>query len=192
MANSSENSNAVNQQDESMLAKHVRFFDRNNDGVIYPWETFEGFRAIGFGVILSALAAIGINVGLSGTTRPGKFPSILFPIEIQNIALTKHGSDTGVIDRDGRFVQEKFDEIFSKHAHLNKNALTFLEVQFMLNANRNDLIGGIAAFFEWNLLYFIGKDEQGYLQKDTIMGLYDGTLFDQIAQKQAAKKSKQG
>ncbi|MFS7952228.1 putative plant seed peroxygenase [Helianthus anomalus] len=55
---------------QNVLQKHVEFFDRNNDGVIYPWETFQGFRAIGSGIVLSSVAAIFINVGLSGKTRP--------------------------------------------------------------------------------------------------------------------------
>ncbi|KAJ0726963.1 putative plant seed peroxygenase [Helianthus annuus] len=56
--------------DQNVLQKHVEFFDRNNDGVIYPWETFQGFRAIGCGILLSSFAAVFINVGLSGKTRP--------------------------------------------------------------------------------------------------------------------------
>lgn len=28
--------------DENVLKKHVSFFDRNQDGTIYPWETFRG------------------------------------------------------------------------------------------------------------------------------------------------------
>ncbi|KAJ0490754.1 putative plant seed peroxygenase [Helianthus annuus] len=62
--------NAANDSDQNVLKKHAAFFDRNNDGVIYPWETFQGFRAIGSGILLSTIAAVYINVSLSRKTRP--------------------------------------------------------------------------------------------------------------------------
>ncbi|XP_010319388.1 probable peroxygenase 5 [Solanum lycopersicum] len=174
------------------LQKHVMFFDINNDGIIYPWETYQGFRKIGSNIFLSIFASFFINFGLSRKTRPGKGPSLLFPIEVKNIKLAKHTSDSGVYDSEGRFVQEKFEEIFSKHARSNGNALTAQELDDMLKANKqpNDSKGYVAAQSEWKILYFLCKDEHGLLKKEIIRGVYDGSLFEQMAKEQQAKKKK--
>ncbi|XP_057477953.1 probable peroxygenase 4 [Actinidia eriantha] len=184
----------VDGNDENVLKKHVAFFDRNKDGVIYPWETFQGFRAIGCGIFLSSFASIFINAGLSGKTRPGKFPNLLFPIEIKNIQKAKHGSDSGVYDTEGRFVPSKFEEIFSKHARTKANALTSDELSGMLKANRvpKDFGGWIGSLAEWKILYMLCKDKNGLLQKDTIRAVYDGSLFEMMAAEKASSKKQAG
>ncbi|KAL7163517.1 hypothetical protein ACSBR2_039595 [Camellia fascicularis] len=178
--------------DENVLKKHVEFFDRNKDGVVYPWETFQGLRAIGCNIFLSTFASIFINVGLSGKTRPGKCPSLCFPIVVKNIQKAKHGSDSGVYDSEGRFVPSKFEEIFCKHARTNPNALTSAELKEMRKANREpkDYGGWIGSFAEWTILYILCKDKNGLLQKDTIRGVYDGSLFEQMAEKKASAGKK--
>ncbi|KAG5006969.1 hypothetical protein JHK85_025511 [Glycine max] len=178
--------------DQNVLQKHVAFFDRNHDGIIYPWETFQGFRAIGCGYLLSSVAAIFINGGLSQKTRPGKFPSILLPIEVQNIHRSKHGSDSGVYDSEGRFVLSKFEEIFSKHARTHPNSLTSDELMGMLVANRvpKDYAGWLASYTEWKILYVLGKDKDGLLHKETIRAVYDGSLFEKMEKEHSDKKAK--
>ncbi|XVE91963.1 hypothetical protein REPUB_Repub01dG0056500 [Reevesia pubescens] len=138
--------------DQNVLQKHVAFFDRNHDGLVYPWETFEGFRAIGAGYLLSMTGALFINAALSGKTRPGKYPSLFFPIEVKNIHMAKHGSDSGVYDHEGR----------------------------------------VASWTEWMTLYNLCKDQRGLLRKETIRGVYDGSLFEHMERERreiaAAKK----
>nr|GMD26415.1 probable peroxygenase 5 isoform X1 [Ipomoea batatas] len=167
---SSSNTTGIGNSSElSPLQKHVLFFDINKDGIIYPWETYQG---------------------LSRKTRPGKWPSLLLPIEVKNIKLAKHTSDSGVYDSEGRFVEPKFEEIFKKHAKSNANGLTSEELDEMLKANREpkDYKGWVGALSEWKILYLLGKDKNGILAKETIRGVYDGSLFEIMAKEHASKK----
>ncbi|KAI3453164.1 hypothetical protein Pfo_009827 [Paulownia fortunei] len=187
---SSKQEGMENHDQTNVLQKHVMFFDRNNDGIIYPSETFQGFRAIGCGLLLSSAAAVFINLGLSRKTRPGKSFSLHFPIEVKNIHMAKHSSDSGVYDKEGRFVPTKFEEIFVKHAHTHPHALTSDELKNFLKSNRErkDYGGWLAGYTEWKILYILCKDKQGLLHKDTIRAAYDGSLFERLAKEKASKK----
>ncbi|XP_077240017.1 putative peroxygenase 5 isoform X1 [Tasmannia lanceolata] len=177
--------------DLNVLQKHVAFFDRNKDGIVSPWETFQGFRAIGCGMALSTFAAFFINLALSPRTLPpGKWFSPLFPIYINNIHKAKHGSDSGVYDAEGRFVSSRFEEIFQKHAVTNPNALTWSELMEMLKANRvpKDYKGWFASWTEWKILYVLCKDKEGLLQKETVRAVYDGSLFERMEKERALSR----
>ncbi|XXG51159.1 hypothetical protein AAC387_Pa02g4993 [Persea americana] len=177
--------------EQSALQKHVAFFDRNKDGIVYPSETFKGFRAIGCGVILSTAASLFINMGFSSSTLPkGKKAFPRFPIYVENIHKAKHGSDSGVYDTQGRFVPSKFEDIFCKHAHSNKDSLTSQELNEMLKANRTpkDNAGRLASLAEWKILFFLCKDKNGLLQKDTVRAVYDGSLFEKMEKERASRR----
>ncbi|MQL95872.1 hypothetical protein Taro_028543 [Colocasia esculenta] len=171
----------------SVLQQHVSFFDRNKDGIVYPWETFQGCRAIGLNLFISFAAAILINLALSYSTLTGWIPSPLLPIYVKNIHKSKHGSDSDTYDTEGRFEPSKFEEIFSKYAITNPDALTLDELNTMLRSNRNlnDFMGWIFSLSEWQLLYYIAKDEQGLLHREAVRGVYDGSLFEQLEKKRA-------
>ncbi|KFK41479.1 hypothetical protein AALP_AA2G136100 [Arabis alpina] len=177
-------------EEDNFLQRHVAFFDRNKDGIVYPSETYQGFRAIGCGYLLSAFASVFINMGLSSKTRPGKGFSWSFPIEVKNIHLAKHGSDSGVYDKDGRFVASKFEEIFAKHAKTHHDALTNDELKQLLNSRKepNDRKGAIAAYSEWKVLHYLCKDKNGLLHKDTVRAVYDGSLFEKLEKEKLEKK----
>ena len=93
-----------------------------------------------------------------------------------------------------RFVPEKFEEIFKKHAHTRPDALTGKELNELLQANRepNDLKGRVGGFTEWKVLYSLCKDKEGFLHKETVRAVYDGSLFVKLEQerKQAKESAK--
>ncbi|XP_065859084.1 probable peroxygenase 3 [Euphorbia lathyris] len=179
--------------DMTVLQQHVAFFDQNNDGIVYPSETFKGCRQLGFNVIIALILTIAFHVFFSIPTQSKKrFPSLRFPIYIVNIHLGKHGSDTGVYDTEGRYMPVNLENMFSKYAKTVPHKLSFKELMNMTEGNRLnfDFIGWLAEKLEWILVYGIAKDEEGYLSKDSIRRLFDGSLFEYIAKKRKGGQAK--
>ncbi|KAL6605838.1 hypothetical protein ACP70R_041491 [Stipagrostis hirtigluma subsp. patula] len=175
------------------LQKHVSFFDRNKDGILTPAETIQellcgllfwstGFVAIGCELAFSTAAASTVHAALAPiTSPPGSLPPYI-NIYLEYIHKAIHGSDTGAYDAKGRFVQEKFDEIFTKHAHIKPDALTLPEMEMMLLSNRDilDPVSWPAAEAEWQLIFQLAHDKYGFLTKKTARGIYDGSIFVEL------------
>jgi peroxygenase len=69
-----------------------------------------------------------------------------------NAHKTKHGSDTGTYDHEGRFLPQKFEDIFAKYGD-GRDYLTFWDLTNMVKGQRNisDPIGWGGAIFECEL-----------------------------------------
>jgi peroxygenase len=140
---------------QTVLQQHCDFFDQDRDGVISPKDTYVGFHRLGFGVILSIIAAFIIHINFSYPTSSSWLPDPLFRINLKNMHRTKHGGDTATYDNEGRFIPQKFEEIFHKYAG-GRDYLTFWEGVEMLKGQRNvsDPIGWGGAIFECKRLGF--------------------------------------
>ncbi|KAL3697897.1 hypothetical protein R1sor_011973 [Riccia sorocarpa] len=177
----------------TVLQQHCAFFDRNDDGIVFPNETYAGFKALGYPTPISVLAAIVINGTFSYSTYDGWIPDIRFPIYLEKVHRTKHGSDTEVYDPEGRFVPYKFEEIWNKFARTKPGMMTYDEVIYMTDSirNANDPFGWSAAKLEWGFTYWLCKDENGFLSKEAVRGIYDGSFFEYMEQRiKSGDKSK--
>ncbi|XP_050380753.1 peroxygenase-like isoform X1 [Argentina anserina] len=179
-------------QNMSVLQQHVAFFDQDNDGIIFPSETFRGFRVLGFNPVASFIFMILVHAAMSYATLPTWIPSPYFAIHIRNIHKAKHGSDSGIYDTEGRYIPAHLENLFSKYARTVPDKLSFKELWHMTQANRDafDFFGWVAAKLEWGVLYVLAKDEHGYLAKEAVRRCFDGSLFEYCAKLQKGASGK--
>ncbi|KAF5548836.1 calcium-binding caleosin [Fusarium mexicanum] len=183
-----ENDWARRHQDQTVLQQHCDFFDKDHDGVIWPLDTFRGFYQLGYGIILSFISVVVIHGNFSYPTQTSLLPDPFFRINIDNIHKDKHGSDTGTYDTEGRFIPQKFEDMFSKYAE-GRDYLTIWDVSNLLKGQRliADPVGWGGAFFEWLATYILLWPDDGRMMKEDIRGIYDGSLFYKVAARRASK-----
>ncbi|KAI2610180.1 Caleosin-domain-containing protein [Hypoxylon fragiforme] len=188
------NSEDVNHQQPSknppaptVLQQHVAFFDRDNDGVIWPGDVYRGFRDLGFRVLFS-LGSLLIPIFFSYPTRLGCswLPDPCLRIYVRDIYKAKHGSDSGVYDCDGHFRADQFDRLFGRVDTGGTGGLDVAELAAMWRKNRcaADPAGWSFAFMElWTTWLLLQKD--GRVWKEDLRACYDGTLFWKISEERS-------
>ncbi|KAL2426895.1 putative peroxygenase 3 [Exophiala dermatitidis] len=177
---------AARHQHQSVLQQHCEFFDTDRDGILWPSDTYNGFRRLGFGIFLSLVALFIIHLNFSYVTQPSWLPDPFYRIYLVNVHKTKHGSDSGTFDHEGRFIPQRFEDIFTKYAD-GKDSLNFWDMVRQINGQRlvSDPIGWGGAIFEWSVTYIMLWPEDGEMRKEDIRRVFDGSLFYTIAARRA-------
>ncbi|KAL7899333.1 Caleosin related domain-containing protein [Trichoderma sp. TUCIM 5745] len=171
-------------QDQTVLQQHCDYFDQDKDGIIWPLDTYRGFRGLGFNILLCWFSVFVIHFTFSYPTVPGHLPDPFFRIYLKNIHKDKHGSDSGTYDSEGRFVPQKFEDMFSKYAD-DRDYVTLKDIWNLQQGQRVlfDPFGWAAVFLEWAAIYILLWPEDGRMMKEDIRKMYDGSLFSEIARK---------
>ncbi|GAA6024045.1 hypothetical protein JCM10207_004502 [Rhodosporidiobolus poonsookiae] len=185
---------AQRHEKETVLRQHCAFFDRDNDGIIYPLDVFLGFRELGFAWPWCLLAVFIISPALSLATYSSIGVLLLGGISLDKIHRAKHGSDTGVYDSEGRFVPASFEAMFSKYDSDSKGGLGFLDGLRMIHGNRNilDPVGWIGAFFEFGATYLLIWPADGVITREDLRTVYDGSIFFSIAAREKSRARRGG
>jgi peroxygenase len=178
---------------DTTLQRHVSFFDDNGDRGVGFAECTRGLKALGLPIGVAEAAALAIVVPLSRLTRGSL---LALNVDIENIQKGKHDSDTGILDRRGRFDARRFEKVFgacSTVDHSGDKAFTATELTKMINVNRKTLLGSLASTAEWLLLLVLAADTKAVEGGTTVPALsvarvksfYDGTLFYKLAKELA-------
>ena len=178
---------------DTTLQRHVSFFDDNGDRGVDVGECTRGLKALGVPVGIAEAAALAIVVPLSIQTRGSL---LAMNVDIDNIHKSKHDSDTGILDKRGRFNAKRFDKVFGGRSTVDRDgdkAFHATELTHMISANRETLLGTLVSTVEWRLLLALAADTKAMEGGKTVPALsvariksfYDGTLFYQLAREHA-------
>jgi hypothetical protein len=137
----------------SALRRHCDFWDTDQDGVIYPWDIFKGFRRLGFNIALCLWAAVTMAWCSSYSTQTSYLPHPFFAIYLDNVNRNRHGSTTGAYDLDAELDTRRFDAIFEKYAG-GKDYLTWQTMYDVWSGQccANDYFGWFAGGLECTFL----------------------------------------
>ena len=178
---------------DTTLQRHASFFDDNGDRAVDVAECTRGLKALGLPFGLAEVAALAIVAPLSVQTRGSL---LALSIDIENIQKGRHDSDTGILDKRGRFNARRFEKVFGACSTVDQNgdeAFTATELTKMIIANRETLLGSLVSMVEWQVLLALGADTKAVERGKTVPALsvarmksfYDGTLFYDLAKEHA-------
>lgn len=185
---------AKTHQNKTIMQQHVEYFDPDNDGIIWPTDTYKSFAAWGWAFPLCLFGMLIIHGGLSYPSSPSWLPDPFFRIHVANIHKAKHGSDSGSYDSEGRFRAQNFEDVFAKYDKGNKGGLSIRDMGRLIKGQRvaMDPFGWTAAFLEWFAIYLLIWPEDGVVRKDDIRRVFDGSIFQYKADEYAEKQRKKG
>ncbi|KAJ6482679.1 Caleosin related protein-domain-containing protein [Mycena sanguinolenta] len=167
------------------LQSHIAFFGPDQDGIIWPIDTYNGMRAIGFGVVFALVAMVLIHLAFSWFTSETLLPDIFWRIHVSRINKVLHGSDTGTFTQTGDMDERRFDYVFALYTAPPHTHMTFQEGVRMLHGNRKiyDFFGWFMAACDWGATYLLLDRTDGRIAKHDVHAILDGSLFAKLAEK---------
>ena len=174
---------------------------RNLDGRITRYETQIGLGDLGIDSFTAFFMAGAINDALGMTTGSPWYDA--FTVLVGTIHQGKHGSDTGIYDSNGDYVQSAFDAMFLNYDANQDDELSEEEFEDLYEGQYTDASGTNASRAEFSILFSLASEtrtrevevtyggwseyteietqEYDVLTRSTLERFYDGSLFYEIA-----------
>ncbi|KAI8983886.1 Caleosin related protein-domain-containing protein [Pilobolus umbonatus] len=171
--------------EEFPIQKHVKFWDKNDKGLITPYDCVLGFTELGYTTFFSILLGTAVSIMLSVFSRQGLFPDPLLRASTDRLIESKKRklAGHGAYDEYGVFMPEKYDALYGKYAGSNNTGgtITIQELMKMTQEQENANTWFYTGFEVLVLYLFIGH--HGVFKKQDVQSAYDGTLFYSLKKK---------
>ncbi|KEY69278.1 hypothetical protein S7711_01729 [Stachybotrys chartarum IBT 7711] len=174
----------------TVLQRHILFWDRDGDGIVHPWDVYNGFRELGFNIPFS-LGSLLIPIFFSYPTRLGHswLPDPMLRIYVKDIHKAKHGSDSGIYDFDGNFNEARFDQLYETFDSSGTGALSAQDLTNLWKKDRcaADPAGWSFAAMEWWTTWLL-LQKDGMVWKEDLKACYDGSIFWKIKEEREKQR----
>ncbi|MDA0362329.1 MAG: caleosin family protein, partial [Proteobacteria bacterium] len=171
-----------------------KFFDADGDGLITMAETYHGLRALGQSRLEAAKTTTLVNLFLGPKTSTSWLS--LFSINISNIHLGIHDSDTSIYDENGSFDEPMFNALIKDFDVNNDGAISESEMATMIATNKESTFGNMASSGEFASLMELSGEEREIdgekvrvLTVETLKNFYTTNFLQTAADKIAANKA---
>lgn len=154
---------------ENLIQKKLSFFKRTPGETITLYDSFHGFRILGFNLITSFILALIMNLYFAIDTFNLKKRSFL-SIRLEN--LDKYSSIKPSL------IRENFEKNWERIDTENTEKLRLYQLIAMYHSERLDtlIIHSFLMFFLW----WIAADQKGFVSKERAMQFFEGNLFERI------------
>ncbi|KAI1105970.1 Caleosin related protein-domain-containing protein [Jackrogersella minutella] len=174
------NISAANYEPTYILRQNAEYFDVDQDGIIWPRDTYRGCRKLGWGILTSCLAMLALHSIFSYATCPGYLPDLSLRIRYDSTHHPGHSSYKAPCDEKGQTRHDQACEgILSKYDNIDKGGMTFRDILHFWNAQRPmfNCYGWGITVLEWLTLYLFLWPRNGVMRSEDIRAAFDGSLL---------------
>ncbi|KAI1092943.1 Caleosin related protein-domain-containing protein [Rostrohypoxylon terebratum] len=167
-----------------LLRKNAGYFDADEDGIVWPRDTYMGCMDLGWGILSSCFATFALHLALSYPTCLGYTPDLYCRIRYNNMRLERYGSLRSNNEKGRPRRNRACESILVKYDQTNKGGLTLLDLLQFFKQQRTEynVRGWIVAVFEWLALYHFLRSNNGVMRSDDIRAAFNGTVFHKKAE----------
>ncbi|KAI1379967.1 Caleosin related protein-domain-containing protein [Hypoxylon crocopeplum] len=164
-----------------LLRQNAEYLDHDQNGVIWPKDTYKGCRKLGWGIPSSCLAMLALHSTLSYHTCPGYMPDPFIRIRYENTHHGKlsDGNNTSYNEKGPARLDQACESILAKYDARNKGGLSFRDILRFWDGQRAllNVYGWSITVLEWSALYMLLWPRDGVMRSDDIRAAFDGSIL---------------